>query len=403
MPRPFKKPPIVCDHFVWHLRQRGGVYYADGRFNTTDLGKHSLGTRHHGEAMENLRALDRKLANQQGKIASQPERVLVDLPIAEGWRLYMDDRDKPQMFGGVSPDTLKRYRTVRDHHVKFCARRGIEFWQQVDAKNVEAFGMAMARSSADRTIYFAVTHIKTVVIWLINQKKLAAEYRIDLPLVKPDGTDTYCYTIEQMTTMVFFCRADPKLRWLADVIVGLACTGLRISEFASLRWTDADLQAEVIRLTDERWSHRRKKIGSARHTKGKRTRCLPIHPDLLAILKTLERKPDGLIFHGPQGKKLCDSSVRANLVDRVIEKLKAKFPTPPGEIGFEHGRVHSIRHYFCSESFRNGATEAQLLEWLGHRDSKMVAHYRHLRADDSKRLMRGMRLLDLNRDEEQAG
>lgn len=55
-----------------------------------------------------------------------------------------------------------------------------------------------------------------------------------------------------------------------------------------------------------------------------------------------------------------------------------------------------MRHYFCSESFRNGASEAQLLEWLGHRDSKMVAHYRHLRPDDSKKLMSSMRLLDLN-------
>jgi integrase len=63
------------------------------------------------------------------------------------------------------------------------------------------------------------------------------------------------------------------------------------------------------------------------------------------------------------------------------------FPTPPGQIGFEHAVIHSFRHYFCSESFRQGASEAQVLEWLGNRDSRMIQTYRHLRPDDSKTKM----------------
>lgn len=71
----------------------------------------------------------------------------------------------------------------------------------------------------------------------------------------------------------------------------------------------------------------------------------------------------------------------------MIVPLKKRFPTPPGEIGFEHGRVHSFRHFFVSEAFRQGATEGEVMEWVEHRDSKMVAHYRHLRKDDSHRRM----------------
>jgi hypothetical protein len=103
----------------------------------------------------------------------------------------------------------------------------------------------------------------------------------------------------------------------------------------------------------------------------------------------LPKTVDGLIFHGPLRGKLQDSTVLRNLKDNVIAKLKSKYPTPPGELGFEHGKVRSMRHYFYSESFRNGAG-------VGHRDSKMVAHYRHLRPDDSKKLMSSTRLLDLN-------
>jgi integrase len=40
--------------------------------------------------------------------------------------------------------------------------------------------------------------------------------------------------------MLDHCRNRADLTWLEAVIVGLACTGLPISELASLRWSDVD-------------------------------------------------------------------------------------------------------------------------------------------------------------------
>lgn len=177
------------------------------------------------------------------------------------------------------------------------------------------------------------------------------------------------------------------MHWLAAVIVGLACTGLRIGELASLRWSDVDIQARTILLTDERASSRRKKLGSIRTTKGKRNRCVPICAELFQVLATLQKgkHPDSRIYHGPRGGILKADTVRNVFIRGVIQALQAEFPTPPGEIGFQHGRLHSFRHYFTSQAFRDGATEAEIMEWLGWRDSKMVAHYRHLRREDGQR------------------
>jgi integrase len=175
---------------------------------------------------------------------------------------------------------------------------------------------------------------------------------------------------------------------------------LRIGELASLRWSDVDLRSITILLTDERASSRRKMFGAIRTTKGKRNRSLPIHPDLLAVLLDLKansKEGDGRVFHGPRGGKMKPDTVRNILVREVIEPLKDRFPTPPGEIGFEHGRLHSFRHYFCSQAFLGGAAEADIKDWLGHRDSKMVAHYRHLRRDESQRKMQQIDFL--NRDD----
>lgn len=239
--------------------------------------------------------------------------------------------------------------------------------------------------------------LKSVIKFLIDKRLLTSEHRITTVYAKPTGSDAFCYTLEQVSAMIDHCRKTLDLDWLGDVFIGLACTGLRINELASLRCTDIDLEAETIRLTDERWSYRRKVIGSQRHTKGKRSRTLPIHPELKKVLLRLTSSGlTGRVFRNAHGRKLHDSTVLANLKRRVIEPLKKLFPKPPGELGFEDGHIHSFRHYFCSEAFRNGATEPQLLEWLGHRESKMVAHYRHLRPDDAKRLMKTMTLLTLD-------
>jgi integrase len=78
----------------------------------------------------------------------------------------------------------------------------------------------------------------------------------------------------------------------------------------------------------------------------------------------------------------------------VIAPLTNKFPTPVGEVGFEHGGVHSLRHYFVTEAFRGGATEAEVQDWVGHRDSRIVRRYRHLRKDEARQTMQRLNLLE---------
>lgn len=241
-----------------------------------------------------------------------------------------------------------------------------------------------AKGYADRSVYLELTLIKSVHAWLIAEGTLPGSCRFSLRLRKPEGTDTYCYTPAEVAAMVQHCRGHEDLCWLADVIVALACTGLRISELASLRWTDLDEGRTTLRLTDERASSRRRALGNVRTTKGRRNRALPVHPDLRSVLLALPRFADGRLFHGPRGGLLKGDTVRNILLRDVIEPLKERFPTPPGEIGFEHGRVHSLRHYFCSQAFLGGAAEADIREWLGHRESRMVAHYRHLRGEDAQ-------------------
>ena len=57
MPRKPKKERVTGRFFTWLVGTRNGVYYADGRSNPKDVGRHSLGTRDRDEAMERLQRL----------------------------------------------------------------------------------------------------------------------------------------------------------------------------------------------------------------------------------------------------------------------------------------------------------------------------------------------------------
>ncbi len=339
MPRQPKNASIVCDNFTWYLRRKStGVYFADGRINSQfHLGKPSLGTRNHEEALRRLRELDRRKAVEFGLVAPAPRNTNDDISVESGWL------------------AKKEY--------------------------------------ADRTIVLELNVICSVVKWLVEEEHLPPSCRFLLKLSKPEGSTTYCYTKQQVSRMVEFCNATPSLDWLAQVIIALATSGLRINELAKLRWTDIDFPSNTICLTDERARPRRKQTGQERRIKGKRGRALPMHPAFRDVLAALPRHRDGLIFRGQQGGNLSDRRVLEALQGRVIESLKVEFPTPDGETGFAGGTVHGLRHYFCSEAYRNGAKDAELLEWLGHRDSEIMKIYRHLRREDSHRRMEQINFL----------
>jgi integrase len=264
---------------------------------------------------------------------------------------------------------------------------------------LERYGNWLAAHRADRTAYMEITLLKSVNRWLIEQKLLPGDAKLSMSLHKPTGTDTYCYSRDEVAAMIQHCKRKRRLGWLGHVIVALSHTGLRISELAGLRWTDLNLAKNMLRVADERGCARKVRAGTARTTKGRRSRAIPIHPHLKQVLVGLKHSSDGYVFHAQQGGRLHSRNVLEAFISKVIEPLKKRFPTAEGDIGFEHGRLHSFRHFFCSQAFLGGASEGEIREWLGHKESAMVEHYRHLRGEDAQRKMAQIEFVD-RRDEQ---
>ena len=396
MPKKRKNERIVGTHFIWLLGQRDGVYYADGRSNRHAAGRHSLGTKNHAEALEELKKLDLGRAVELGLadrslLASAPPH---QLSLADGRRMYLEHVQRPRVVGGARPTSAKRYRAVLDKFVAFAQDEGVGSWNQVNHQILGAYAAHLDDEGyAYATSYLELTTLKQMIKWLVAEGHLPLASEIRLPLVKPQGTTTYCWHEAEVRAMVRHCRLHLELAWLGDVLTALACTGLRISELASLRWTDIDLSKNVITLTDESSQARRRTGRKARLTKSGRSRSFPIQTDLRPLLEAVTPAPDGLVFHGPRGGRLKPDTVRRLLVSEVLKPLGASFPTPQSEVGFVDGRLHSFRHFFCSACANKNVPEQVVMAWLGHRDSAMVRHYYHLHDDEAQRQMKRLNIL----------
>jgi site-specific recombinase XerD len=172
--------------------------------------------------------------------------------------------------GGARPATFKRYRAILDKFLVFSANEGIHFWQNVTANLVRAYGKHLEEADyAYATQFIELATLNQVVKFLTTEAKLIPPgVYVPVKLKKPDAVTRYCYTPDQVGTIVHWCSQGGGPRWLGPVLIALATTGMRIEELASLRWSDIDLTAKTITLPDNSRRGTQATCQDARTTKG---------------------------------------------------------------------------------------------------------------------------------------
>ncbi|QDV55415.1 tyrosine-type recombinase/integrase [Rosistilla oblonga] len=393
MPRKPKYQTILCQFYEWRLIQRkeNGVWYADARTTSKNRGRHSLGTRDKEEALAKLAQLDRLFAEERGVVAPSDQTDQQPLSIENGRKLFDDHTARPRGLGGTKLSTQKRYRAIFDKFEVFAADRRVRDWHNVNKSVLTAYATYLTdKGYARKTIHGEITLLKTAIKWLIAEGYIQTE-PIKLPLKKAECERAYCYTSAEVAAMYKICTSTGRLQWLQNTIVGLACTGMRIEELCSLKWSDIKFDKRILTIADE--SGFASQTDESRSNKSSRTRHLPIRAELLDVLESLPRV-DQYIFHGPRGGRLKADTVRNVLVREVITPLTKRFPKQfESERSFEDGRLHSFRHYFCSVCANTSIPERITMSWLGHADSEMVRHYYHLNDAESRRKMDQLNLL----------
>lgn len=315
--------------------------------------------------------------------------------ISEGSQEYLKWVGRPGIVKGASQATRARYRAVLDKFQEYAAGAGVKYWQEVNKRVLVNYAAWLEDHDRDykySTQYFELTVLKQALKVLREDLEIRGIQKFKLELPKPEGTTTYCYSSAEVNAMVSYCLNDPGLVWIGQVISALAHTGLRISELASLRWSD--IKEDWIELPDRSRQGSKKERENARTNKGRKTRRFPVHEDLAKVLGTMKRHQDGRIFHGPKGGLLKPDTVRNVLIREVLPPLKRRFPKDGDEPGFEDGRVHSLKHYFVSCCANDSKVSVQMLKsWLWCKNSKMIDRYYHPDDDVAVRHMNSIKFV----------
>lgn len=136
------------------------------------------------------------------------------------------------------------------------------------------------------------------------------------------------------------------------VLVSLNC-GLRQGELFSLAWESVDLERKTITVL-------------ASHSKGNRTRVVPLNPEAASVLAAVKTEgATGLVFVSPV------TGERFNNIKKAWGEVTKAAELPDL-------RWHDLRHDFASQLVMLGVPLFTVQKLLGHKNPKMTQRYAKL-------------------------
>ncbi|USN99560.1 MAG: tyrosine-type recombinase/integrase [Phycisphaeraceae bacterium] len=170
-------------------------------------------------------------------------------------------------------------------------------------------------------------------------------------------------------------------------LLTLAYTGLRREELAALDWENIDLETGLLTVLHQAPApgliHRKT-------TKGKQTRQVGLHNDVIAVRKSLPGPRTGPLFLTPLGHRLDGDRFLLAFKRDVRGPLAHRFPPAEGALGFKDAVIHSFRHFASDRDRREGVPEEIRMKKFGHKDQKTHAIYQHVTPREVADATRGL-------------
>jgi integrase len=141
-------------------------------------------------------------------------------------------------------------------------------------------------------------------------------------------------------------------RTVADIILMLLATGMRLNECLTATWKSVDRKNRTLTIDSSR-------------SKSKKRKIIPLNDMAMDILDSLgtEGKHTHLFVSSRTGKPL--TQIRKSFL-RIISGAQIE--------GF---RIHDLRHCFCSYALQQGRSIAEVSQLAGHSSVQITMRYAH--------------------------
>lgn len=263
-----------------------------------------------------------------------------------------------------APKTVVKYQQVLNDMVKHAEKSRVRLARQYTNTIFWSLSQQMIDGElADKTRYNQLTIVKQLFRWAAAEKFIPANPLVGAKLDEPEPTEQYCFTGEEVGRIL--AASDDRNR---AIFLFLAYTGARFGEAAALEWDDLQFEKG-----GKGWVNIQRG-GSDGKTKSGRSRRIPMHPSLHAVLKDHPRHPETprvfqarLSAKHPTGAGPIDARRMLTAIKRLCKLLK--FPH------WKRCKLHTFRHFFASSLAAAQVSYRYALDFMGHTDSEILNQY----------------------------
>ena len=319
------------------------VYYSEARrkwgVNWRDNGKrHRVLVGSKTAAQAELKRVKRHLA--LGELVHPPPVA----PLGEYFSFFIDWTQRHK-----SRRTAQHYAKVVTDFRYFCAARHFGMLGDIKPRHIEEFKAARAAVVSDKTVANELAVLSVFFRTAVKMEYLDRNPMDSVERVRPVAKTPRYLTRKEAAALLAASPDYERAIWTV-----LLYTGMRRGEVENLEWEDVDLRRKVLTLRVRRdWL-----------PKGKRSRGVPMHPEVKAALKGLPRRSDRLVFATRNGTPL--------------KHLDRKFKRCVEKAGLRDVTIHTLRHTCASHLVMAGVDLPTVAKILGHRDITTTMRYAHL-------------------------